>query len=422
MIKFVDLFAGLGGFHLAVRQLGGECVFASEIEEKLRSNYESNFGIKPAGDIKQINPNEIPKHDLLCAGFPCQPFSKAGDQMGWNDAIRGTVFNNIVEILRIRKPKYVILENVAHFVRHDEGNTYAKVKMALEDLGYDVKHAQLSPHKFGVPQIRERMYMIGQLGGLNGFEWPKPQTNGSELSIKDVLDKNPKDAIGLSKQVTDCLKVWQEFIEQYPKDEQLPSFPIWSMEFKATYPYEIDSTYDVKMRELREKRGIFGKKLDFWFRKDLMEKLPSYARYKEGAFPKWKQIFIKQNRNLYRKNKKWIDSWLPKIQKFPPSLQKFEWNCKGEKRNIWDYVIQFRASGVRVKRPTTAPSLVAMTTTQIPIIGWEKRYMTVRECTRLQSMDKLKHLPKGNAAMTALGNAVNVKVAQLVLKNLLSSK
>ena len=421
-MRFVDLFAGLGGFHLAAKDLGGQCVFACEIDEKLRANYEANFGIQPAGDIKQINPKEIPKHDLLCAGFPCQPFSKAGDQIGWKDSIRGTVFYNIVEILRNCKPKYIILENVAHFVRHDEGNTYSKVKMALEDLGYDIKHAQLSPHKFRVPQIRERMYMIGQLGGLNGFEWPKPQTNGSELSIKDVLDKKTKEATGLSEQVIECLKVWQEFIKQYPKDEQLPSFPIWSMEFKATYPYEIDSIYDVKMRELRKKRGIFGKSLDFWFRKDLMERLPSYARYKEGTFPYWKQIFIKQNRNLYRKNKKWIDSWLPKIKKFPPSLQKLEWNCKGEKRNIWNYVIQFRASGVRVKRPTTAPSLVAMTTTQIPIIGWEKRYMTVRECARLQSMDKLKHFPEGNAAMAALGNAVNVKVAQLVLKNLLSPK
>ncbi|MBA7548762.1 hypothetical protein ES705_41229 [subsurface metagenome] len=409
-MRFVDLFAGLGGFHLAAKALGGQCVFACEIDEKLRANYEANFGIKPAGDIKQINPKEIPKHDLLCAGFPCQPFSKAGDQKGWKDSIRGTVFDNIVEILSSCKPKYIILENVAHFVKHDEGNTYSKVKMTLEDLGYGIKHAQLSPHKFDVPQIRERMYMIGQLGGLNGFEWPKPQTNGSELSIKDVLDSKTKESTGLSKQVIDCLKVWQEFIKQYPKDEQLPSFPIWSMEFKATYPYEIDSIYDVEMRHLRNKRGIFGKKLDFWLRKDLMERLPSYARYKEDSFPKWKQIFIKQNRNLYKKNKKWIDSWLPMIKKFPPSLQKFEWNCKGEKRNIWDYVIQFRASGVRVKRPTTAPSLVAMTTTQIPIIGWEKRYMTVRECARLQSMDKLKHFPEGSAAMAALGNAVNVKV------------
>lgn len=421
-MEFVDLFAGLGGFHLAAMNLGGRCIFACEIDEKLRTNYEANYGIRPAGDIKQIDPKDIPKHDLLCAGFPCQPFSKAGDQIGWSDSIRGTVFYNIVEILRVCKPKRIILENVAHFVRHDEGNTYSKVRKALEDLGYDVQHAQLSPHKFGVPQIRERMYMVGQLGGLNGFKWPNPQTTGSDLSIKDVLDEKAEDAVGLSKQVIDCLNVWQEFIEQYPKDENLPSFPIWSMEFKATYPYATDSIYDVKLKDLRKEHGIFGKSLDCFYRKDVIERLPSYARYKDGAFPKWKQTFIRQNRDLYRNNKKWINSWLPQIKKFPPSLQKLEWNCKGEKRYVWDYVIQFRASGVRVKRPTTAPSLVAMTTTQIPIIGWEKRYMTVRECARLQSMDKLKHFPDKNVAMTALGNAVNVKVAQLVMKSLLSSK
>ena len=419
-MRFVDLFAGLGGFHLATKELGGRCVFACEIDEKLRTNYESNFGLRPEGDIRKVDPKDVPKHDLLCAGFPCQPFSKAGDQMGWNDAIRGTVFYNIVEILRICKPKYVILENVAHFVRHDEGNTYTKVKKALEDLGYGVKHARLSPHKFGVPQIRERMYMVGQLGGLNGFEWPKSQTDGDELSIRDILDKKPKDARGLSKQVIDCLETWQEFIEKFPKKEQLPSFPIWSMEFKATYPYKVDSLYEVQLQKLRRKRGSFGRTLDCWFRRDLMKRLPSYARYQESAFPKWKQLFIKQNRELYKRHKKWIDLWLDKVRKFPPSLQKCEWNCKGEERNIWNYVIQFRASGVRIKRPTTAPSLVAMTTTQVPIIGWQRRYMTVRECARLQSMNILKYFPSGNSAMAALGNAVNVKVARLVLKNLLS--
>ena len=152
-MRFVDLFAGLGGFHLAARQLGGECVFASEINPKLRENYKANFGIEPTGDIKKVDAKDVPTHDLLCAGFPCQPFSKAGDQMGWEDAVRGTVFFNIVEILKHHQPKFVILENVAHFVRHDEGNTYARVRQSLESLGYEVKHAQLSPHKFGVPQI-----------------------------------------------------------------------------------------------------------------------------------------------------------------------------------------------------------------------------------------------------------------------------
>ena len=164
--KFVDLFAGLGGFHLAAEHFGGECVFASEIDSGLQEIYKKNFNIEIHGDIRRVQPEEVPQHDLLCAGFPCQPFSKAGDQMGWNDAVRGTVFWNIIEILRLRRPKLVMLENVAHFVRHDEGNTYQKVKKALESLGYKVDYHQFSPHQFGVPQIRERIYMVGSHGSL----------------------------------------------------------------------------------------------------------------------------------------------------------------------------------------------------------------------------------------------------------------
>jgi DNA (cytosine-5)-methyltransferase 1 len=420
-MRFVDLFAGLGGFHLAARELGAKCVFACEMDEQLRATYESNFGILPAGDIRELNPKKIPRHDLLCAGFPCQPFSKAGEQKGLKDSIRGTVFFNVVEILRHHRPKFVVLENVAHFVRHDKGNTYAKVKEALQELGYDVRHAQLSPHRFDVPQIRERMYMVGQLGGLNGFQWPTPQTNGEDLSIKTVLDKNPKDALPLSKQVIECLEIWQEFLEAFPKDEQLPSFPIWSMEFGATYPYKQDSLYNVKLEHLRKSKGCFGRTLDTLYRQDILARVPSYARGENGVFPYWKQIFIRQNRALYRKHQNWIRPWFSKIKQFPPSLQKLEWNCLGGEREIWKYVLQFRASGVRVKRPTTSPSLVAMTTTQVPIIGWERRYMTVRECARLQSMGDLKHFPPGSAAMAALGNAVNVKVARLVLEKLLAT-
>jgi DNA (cytosine-5)-methyltransferase 1 len=420
-MKFVDLFAGLGGFHLAAKQLGGECVFASEINPKLQTTYKANFGIEPAGDIRKIDPKDVPSHDLLCAGFPCQPFSKAGDQMGWKDTIRGTVFFNIVEILHYHKPKFLILENVAHFVRHDKGNTYARVRESLELLGYKVKHTQLSPHKFGIPQIRERIYMVGRLGGLDGFRWPAQETNGDELSVCDVLDRNPVDADGLSEQVVSCLDTWQEFLKVFPEDEQLPSFPIWSMEFKATYPYMQDSLYRVKLERLRKSRGCFGKTLNTQYRRDILARVPSYARGEKDAFPEWKRVFIRQNRALYRKHQSSIRPWLPKIKLFPPSLQKLEWNCHNEDRYIWKYVIQFRASGVRVKRTTTSPSLVAMTTTQVPIIGWERRYMTVRECARLQSMNDLKYLPNRTTAMAALGNAVNVKVARLVLERLLAT-
>ena len=428
--RFIDLFAGLGGFHLALDRLGGECVFAAEWKEHLRDLYRVNFGVRPEGDITLVSPKNVPDHDVLTAGFPCQSFSKAGEQLGFECTEQGNLFFNVAAILKKKRPTFFILENVPNLLKHDEGRTWQEIQKILgtgkAGLGYHIRAERFSPHNFGIPQIRERVYIVGSLLSLDEFKWPA--TSDAATNIDTVLDDDPPEAKQLSAQVKECLEVWNEFLEACPADVELPSFPLWSMEWGATYPYDVTTPYARRkflgLEGLKGFKGSHGRKLGYLRSvEERWESLPSHARTEQLKFPKWKQDFIRQNRQFYEDNKAWIDPWLPRILKFPSSLQKFEWNIKGGKRNIWEYVIQFRASGVRVKRRTTAPSLIAMTDTQVPIIGWQKRYMTPNECARLQSLDGLKQLPKSTTqAFHALGNAVNSNVVEMVARALLAMR
>jgi DNA (cytosine-5)-methyltransferase 1 len=366
---------------------------------------------------------DVPDHDVLAAGFPCQPFSKAGEQLGFEHTEQGHLFFRVAQIIEAKTPSYFILENVPNILKHRGGLTIERIKSDLVGLGYEVTIQRYSPHDFGVPQIRDRVYIIGSKNGLDGFL--PPAKNSEPTSIRDILDDHPVDARPLAPKALECMQVWDDFLHAAPADLELPSFPLWSMEWGADYPYEDETPYalttELGSRGLAEYAGSFGESLYGMTVKEQMAALPSHARRPMFQFPKWKIDFIRQNRDFYETNKSWIEPWLPKVRNFPSSFQKFEWNAKGEEKSIWNFVVQMRASGVRIKRPTTAPSLVAMTDTQVPIIGWERRYMTPRECARLQSLDDIELPENRGEAYKALGNAVNAKVVEAIASALFTS-
>jgi len=418
-MKFIDLFSGLGSFNLALEKLGHECVFACEIDEPLAQLYSKNFYIDVSSDIRNINIRNIPKHDILCAGFPCQPFSKAGLQKGLKDSDRGTLIDTIVNILKYHKPKYFILENVPNLKFHNQGKTWKYIIETIQNkLKYYIDDKILSPHQFGIPQIRDRIFIVGCKTGLDHFSWPVCKA-GTDSIIHDILEKKPKNSRKLPVRELECLKVWQEFLDRIPKSQKIPSFPIWSMEFGATYPFDCQTPYFYSSKKLGAYNGKFGFSLNGLTKRQQMAMLPKYAQSTEPCFPRWKQNFIRQNREFYEKIKKEIMSLLPKIKKFPPSWQKLEWNCQGCDRKLFKFIIQFRASGIRIKRANYSPSLVASTSTQIPIIAWEKRYMKVSEAAKLQSLENLNMPDSVTIAFKALGNSVNAKIVNLIAKNLI---
>lgn len=419
--KFIDLFAGLGGFHLALHSLGHTCVFASELSDELRELYKINHGIKCSGDINLINVEEIPKHDIICAGFPCTPFSKAGKQQGLNDPTSGNLFDRIIDIANFHQPEYIFLENVPNLKNHDSGNTWKYISKKLSK-NYEINDKIISPHTFGIPQHRSRIYIVCRLkskGGLDDFNFPEPTQKIEEVSIHSIIESNPTDIVKIKTVTKKQLDVWQTFLNNIKKEE-VPRFPIWAMEFGATYPYKNKTPYKCSKTELASFRGKFGQKITGGSKDEMVDCLPIYARSKENEFPAWKIKYIEQNREFYKKHKKWIDKWLPQIQQFENSHQKFEWNCGNKVPLIInDKIVQFRPSGIRVKVPTFSPALV-LTSTQIPIFPWLSRYMTLREAARLQCMGDLKQFPNSTSkGFKAFGNAVNVCIVTQIAKQLL---
>jgi len=386
--KFIDLFAGVGGFHQALKNLGGTCVFASEIDEHAIKTYKKNYGIDSGRDICTVKPEDIPAHDVLCAGFPCQTFSKAGQQLGFIDKTKGTLFFEIVRILKYHKTPYIILENVRNLASHDHGRTWTIIKNALKELGYVITEKPLiiSPHQLGIPQLRERVVILGVHKdlGIKSIEITMPQADKDSLNFvtSGILEEKVPRKYKISEHERRVLNCWDEFIKGIK--EKTVGFPIWSFEFRETYDYT-DETL---------------------------------------GYPEWKQEFVRKNRELYENNRAFIDRWFEKwneLRDFIPTERKFEWQCGEYCNSVWEGIIQWRPSGVRVKKPTLFPALVAIV--QIPVIGTKQRRLTPREAARLQSFPEDFILDRDDhQAYKQMGNAVNVKVIQYMAKALFELK
>lgn len=382
--KFIDLFAGIGGFHQAMEQLGGECVFASEIDKYAIETYKENYGIDANCNIREINEFTIPKHDVLCAGFPCQTFSKAGKRMGFNDETKGTLFFEIERILKHHKTKYIILENVRNLVSHNGGITWKTIYSHLNKLGYRLTKDPIiiSPHQLGIPQLRERVVILGIYDPENkkknlNIEIEKLKTKNDNEIYSIIESKKVDEKYYISDYEKMVLTAWDEFYKGIK--ETTIGFPIWAVYFNG----------------LTKKEDL----------------------------PKWKKDFIDKNIKLYQNNKDFIDSWLKKynrLKNFAPTHKKMEWQAGDSIKSLWEGLIQFRPSGIRIKKPSCFPALVAMV--QIPIIGKYRRRLTVKEAARLQSFPDT-FVPNKNdqQAYKQFGNAVNVEVIRRLAKELLKN-
>ena len=382
--KFIDLFCGIGGFHQALSDLGGECVYASDIDADCRKTYERNYGIHPDGDITKVMESDIPAHDVLCAGFPCQAFSKAGKRLGFADETKGTLFFDILRILKYHKPKYALLENVRNLASHDHGNTWKVIHDSLVEAGYNVLDEPVifSPHYIGVPQHRERVFIMcvrKDVGTLPRFYFNIERI--PDCSIDDILLSDSEienlDKYRLKPQMIEWIDNWNAFLQGI-KCDKLPGFPIWADSLCA------------------------------------MEDNPMIGDWNE--MPKWMKNFIKKNSELWEKNQDFIDKWLPVAKRNPlffGSKAKLEWQAGETKHpDVWQHIMQIRPSGLRVKPGTYFPALVAIT--QTSIVGSRKRFLTPRECARLQSFpDTFICDDKNTQAYKQFGNSINVELVKL---------
>lgn len=385
-INYLDLFSGMGGFHKAAEKIKEkEMIFcgAADTEPSARKFYKQNYEKEPKEDIRWFKENELNKKiNMIFAGFPCQPFSSAGNRKGF-DHKKGNLFWELMAIIKKYKPEMILLENVSNFKNHDNGNTWKTIKSELEKL-YHIPEMpiQYSPHKMGHPELRKRVYIPGFLKSKykKEIQFDKYEKNLSNEKIKNLNTfkiKNNKQ-IPINELQKKSIQAWDQLLK---KINYKMVKPAWGQTWN-----ERDGNYLSKP-------------------------------YSEG------QKIIQKNKEFYFKNKKIIDQWKQKhnFEEWLPTYKKLEWNVsKTNYKSCLEGIIQFRPSGIRVKEFTTLPTMVALN--QTPFIGPWNRFITPEEVASIQGYGKnIKYKDiKTNKMFKMLGNNVNVHVTESIIKEMIN--
>lgn len=421
---FADLFAGIGGFAAALTALGGEHAYSVEIDPDAASVYRRNWGHDPIGDLT-VDATEdrfAPRQwagedrpiDVLVGGFPCQPFSKSGAQRGM-DETRGTLFFNIMQIVERKRPTVVVLENVRNLVGPRHTHEWQVIKERLHAAGYQLSElpAIVSPHQInpehgGTPQVRERVFITCTLvpDGAVADPFVEPISPLPEARMErewDLASDLPLDlasdsvSTALGRDETAWIQHWDEWVRVVRElraldadrlgepARRLPGFPIWA---------NVWTTSKAARTKLMFPDG--------------------------NKVPAWKANFLTKNWELYdalrdRGDSAWLARWLRTTRTFPESRQKLEWQAQDE-TTLWGCAISLRPSGIRAKRMTHLPALVAIT--QTPILGPLRRRLSPSEAARLQGLPPEFDFGDQRDALTykQLGNGVNTGVVWNVLK------
>ncbi len=406
VFRYLDLFAGIGGFHQGIDRVAAknnfrtECVFAADNDPAAAKVYEKTYGKKCLFDLKldsthQLIEEAIGDEELTClfGGFPCQPFSKAGNQEGFSDQMKGTLYFEIEKLVHRYQPKFILLENVRNLKAHDGGHTWDVIRNSLIHEGYSVDDVIISPNNIAsIPALRERFFILAynkeKLGITGDVKQIEKKYTIKKTSIypwgqserglnRKYFNTNADEDIEPMNEKT--LNMWDDLLHMLRAEGREIISPLW--------PHYFDKSIDL------------------------------------SGIPEWKVKIIEKNQDFYENNADVYDAWYKKHKEHFDTLcrsdQKFEWNAGEDLQSVWEGIIQFRPSGVRVKRPDFIPTLVTMN--QTPILGCVKRYLRPEEMAKIYGFEKLKFgKQSATECRRQLGNTVSVDVVEYLINHMLS--